>query len=111
MPAGALRHRVRFERLTIDLDSEGAQEEVWADAFGLVSAEIAPLSGRELLAAQGVHSKVSTRIRVRYRPGIDAIMRVVHRDASIYNIEAVVPDNDSGRRWITLLCSQGVNDG
>jgi hypothetical protein len=34
-------------------------------------------------------------------------MRVVHRD-TIYTIEAVIPDNHSGRHWLTLQCSSGV---
>jgi SPP1 family predicted phage head-tail adaptor len=109
--AGRLRHRVTFESLTVVLDSDGAQDEAWVDAFGMpISAEIEPLSGRELIAAQAVQSKVSVRIKVRYRTGFLASMRAVHR-GTIYNIEAVVPDPDSGIRGITLLCSTGVNEG
>jgi SPP1 family predicted phage head-tail adaptor len=76
----------------------------------LVPAEIAPLSGREFIAAAATQSKVTARITIRHRPGIAPSMRVVHRDTT-YNVEAVLPDARSGIRHMTLLCSYGVNPG
>ena len=32
-------------------------------------------------------------------------------DGRVYNIAGIVEDNCSGREWITLPVSQGVNDG
>lgn len=104
LPAGRLRHRVKIEELVVELDSDGAQVEAWVP-FGdgrYLPAEISPLSARELIAAQAVHSKVTTRIRLRYRSGITASMRVRHRDM-VYEIEGVIPDPDSGRRLVTLM--------
>lgn len=112
LPAGRLRHRVAFEELVTDLDSDGAMVPTWVP-FGdgrPLPAEIVPLSGRELIAAQAVQSKVTARLRVRYRPGFTASMRAVHR-GTIYNIEGVIPDPDSGVRFVTLLCSSSVNEG
>lgn len=109
--AGRLRHRMSFEEFAgIELDSDGAQVEVWLPAMEGIPAEITALSGRELIAAQAVQSKVSTRILVRYRPGFSAKMRGLHRGV-IYNIEAVIPDPESGREHLTLLCTSGVNEG
>lgn len=112
LPAGRLRHRVTFEELVTDQDSDGAMVPTWVPfGDGLpLPAEIVPLSGRELIAAQAVQSKVTERIRVRYRPGFRASMRAVHRE-TIYNILAVIPDPDSGIRFVTLLCESGVNEG
>ena len=111
MNIGRLRHRVSIEALVIGLDTDGAAEEEWVDRFDrLLPAEIVALSGRELIAAQAVQSKVTTRIRIRYRAGVAPAMRVVHRD-TFYNIEAIVPDPDSGRRYMTLHCASGVNVG
>jgi SPP1 family predicted phage head-tail adaptor len=111
LPAGRLRHRVSIEALVSGLDSDGATEEEWVDQVGrLLPAEIVALSGRELVAAQAAHSEVVTRIRIRYRPGVTASMRVVHRGTA-YDIAAVVQDPDSGRRWLTLHCKSGVNAG
>lgn len=112
MQAGNLRHSVTIQSLQLELnDSDGEQSEDWVDAFPApLPAQILPLSGRELIAAAATASKVSTRIVVRYRPGIVASMRAVHRGLA-YNITAVVPDNRSGREWLTLLCESGVNEG
>ena len=114
MKAGRLRHWLTFETLVTDLDSDGAQSQDWMPAFDAsprMPCEIVALSGRELIAAQTVHSKVTARIKVRYRPGLDAIQRARAEDGTIYNIEAVIPDPDSMRRYVTLLCSYGVNEG
>jgi SPP1 family predicted phage head-tail adaptor len=108
---GKLRHRIVIEALSVDIDSDGAQSELWIDWFGTpLWAEIQPLSGRELIAAQSIQSKVSARIIMRYREGIIPSMRVVHR-GQYYNIEAVIPDQKSGKEYLTLMTSTGVNDG
>lgn len=39
-----------------------------------VWASIEPLNGRELFAAQQANAEVTTRIRIRYRKGIDRTM-------------------------------------
>lgn len=108
--AGRLRHRVSVEELVSALDSDGATEEAWVTFAWPVPADIVALSGRELIAAQAVQSKVSTRIKIRHLPGLKASMRIVHR-GEIYNIEGPIPDPDSRIRFITLICSSGVNEG
>lgn len=112
MRPGRLRHRVTFEQPgPTELDSDGETVETWLPAFERpVSADITALSGRALIAAQAVQSKVSTRIKVRFHRDFRAAMRGVHRGV-FYNIEAVIPDPDSGIHYLTLLCSSGVNDG
>lgn len=107
MHAGRLRHRVTVEELLVTQDSDGNQVEDWAAIAPPLPAEISPLSGRDLIAAQAAASLVTTRIVMRYRPGFKASMRVLHRD-TVYSISAVVPDPESGRRWVTLLCTSGV---
>lgn len=110
MRAGALRHRVTVEQFETSLGSDGERTEAWVDQFGLIPAEIAPLSGRELIAAAAVQAKVTTRIRIRYRPGVVPSMRVTHRGIH-YGVEAVVPDNRSGVSYLSLQCSSGVSEG
>jgi SPP1 family predicted phage head-tail adaptor len=112
MKAGALRHRVTIQQFVTayeDSDDE-ARAESWEDVTGLIPAEIAPLSGRELIAAAATQSKVATRIKIRYRPGIAPSMRVVHREIH-YGIEAVLPDTKSGVRYLTLHCTSGAAEG
>lgn len=114
MRAGGLRHWLTFQRKVTDLDSDGATVETWVDAFSLnarMPCRVEYLSGRELIAAQMVNSRVSCRLSTRYRPGFDASMRAVQPDGTIYNLEAIVPDSKSGRREVTFLASTGVNEG
>jgi SPP1 family predicted phage head-tail adaptor len=111
MKAGRLRHRVDIQTLTIVLDSDGATEETWLSVVPkLIPARIIPLSGRELIAADAVQSKINTRIVIRYIAGIIARMRVVHR-GEIFNIESVIPDAKSGTSYLTLNCTSGANEG
>jgi SPP1 family predicted phage head-tail adaptor len=111
--AGQFRALVYFERYLAQQDSDGEMDESWVDAFAVstrLPCQITPLSGRELLAAQAVQSKASHRLRVRYRPGFDATCRGTCA-GTVYNVEAVIPDADSGIEYVTLLCSSGVNQG
>lgn len=103
--AARLRHRVSIEALTIIRDEIGGAQEVWTPVHSSVPADIVPLSGREFVAAQSTQSQVTTRITIRFQPGILSAMRLVH-GTDTYNIEAVLPD-PSLRRHLTLMCSTG----
>lgn len=104
-----LRHRVTLQRYEQTRDEMGGVVETWADV-ATVWASIEPLSAREFIAAQSAQSQVSARIVIRYREGITAAMRILH-NGRVYNIEGVLPDPRSGREYLTLPCSEGVNDG
>lgn len=121
MRAGGLRDYLTFEDLrpetdtdgNVILDSDGLATETWVDAFEVntrMPVVLTPLSGRELIAAQSVQSKVTHRVVVRYRPGFNARFRA-RGGGLIYNIEAVINDPNSGIEYLTLLCSTGVDQG
>lgn len=111
MIIGKLRHRVAIEQNQVEIDSDGAQVEVWVNIYERqLWAECYPLSGKEFIEAGAVQSKASTRFIIRMIDGIEPNMRVVHR-GKYYNIEASIPDRVSGKNMLTLLCSTGVNDG
>lgn len=104
-----LRHRVTIEEYTETRDQYGGVVHTWGTHAADVPAEIVPLSGREFVAAQAMQDSVTARITVRYDPSIKPEMRIKH-DGTIYNIRAVLPD-PSLRRWLTLMCDTGANDG
>jgi len=109
-----LRHRVDIQAYTTTEDSDtGAVEESFVSILSsddaLIPAEIAPLSGREFVAAQALQAGVNTRITIRWQAGIVPTMRVVH-DGLNYDIKAVLPD-PTLRRHLTLMCETGVNNG
>jgi len=110
MDAGRLRHRVTIQSVTETRDtSTGAIATSWADV-ATVWAAVEPLSGREFLAAQANQAEVVARILIRYRDDVTAKMRVLH-GARVYNIRAALPDNESGAEHLTLMVSEGVNNG
>lgn len=123
MQAGRLRRRVLIEQPVDTQDSFGEPITDWQDFAVSVPAAIEPLSGREFYAAQQEQSEVTTRIRIRWRKGVTELMRVSHTsivdpDASppetvtdIYDIEAVIPDQKTGRRELHLLCKKRGSEG
>jgi SPP1 family predicted phage head-tail adaptor len=112
MKAGSLKHFITFESLSLNQDTDGALEELWVEEFAgtRFPASIEDLTGRELLAASALNSKTSTRITIRYVPGIDPTWRIRHRN-EIYNIESAIRDSSSRIDALTFQCSTGVNEG
>jgi SPP1 family predicted phage head-tail adaptor len=110
--AGKLRHLVTIQQKVAgspDQTAEGAPDSDWSAVASNVWAVVEPLSGRELFAAQQFASEVTTRIRIRYRSGITAAMRVVFESRN-YNVRYVM-DPDERHKELHLLCTQGVNAG
>lgn len=114
--AGRLRHRIQIQDLKPVLDSNGnpTQDPVTGEVFSdwmtiaTVWAAVEPLSARELIAAQAVQSKVTARMVIRYRDGLNAAMRIIYRNR-IYNIHGLLEDTSSGLEYITIPVSEGVS--
>lgn len=116
MRAGSLRHRVTIQSLVAGSPQQTASGEpdvAWTDYLTGVSAEVMPLRGRELFAAQEHHSEITTRFRIRgsaaRAAGITAAMRIVFK-ARYYNIRAILNRQERDIE-IELLCTDGVNLG
>lgn len=110
MLAPRLRHRITLQAKTVTQDTIGtAITQSWADWLAREPAEVVPLSGREFIQAGGKQAAVSARMTIRWRAGVVPTMRVIF-DGGFYNIEAVLPD-PTGRRWLTLMVSEGLSDG
>ncbi len=108
--AGRLRHRVQLQHQVHGQSPEtGAQVVSW-EPLADVWAEVTPVSAREFVAARAVDSEVTLRVKIRYREGVTDKCRVIHR-GKILNIHGVLPDPVSGLEYLTLPCSEGVNDG
>lgn len=108
LDAGRLRHLVTIEDQTTTIDSSG-QNTDWT-YVARAWAAIEPVSGREFIAAQAENSAVTTRILIRFRDDVRASMRIRH-GGKVYNIRGVLPDKESGREYLTLMCEQGANEG
>lgn len=110
MQAGKLRHWIVLQKPEKVQDTKtGAVRNIWVDVAELW-ADVVAVSAREFIAAQAVQSSVTTRITIRYRSDVTNKHRILF-DGRIFNIEGVLSDPKSGREYITLPCSEGVNDG
>lgn len=109
--AGQYRHRVDIQDGTEVRDPDtGGFTEAWVTVFANVPARIAPASGKEFLAAQAIQSEIVARIVIRARPGLKAKQRILH-NGDIYNVHAWLPDQESGRDYVSAPCSRGLNEG
>lgn len=110
MKVGRLRHRIKLQTSgeTHDPDTGEMTGGGWADTVTGEPADIAPMSGREFVAAAALQTRVTTRITIRYRDGVNTKMRAIDEaTGKVYGIEAVLPDPKSGREYLTLMCSEG----
>lgn len=106
MRAGSLRHKVKLQQVTVTPDpTTGAPANTWADISNPnVFAAVEPLSGREYHEARSRNSEVDTRIRIRYRSGIAAKMRVLWGSRT-FDIKAVL-NLEERNRELHLMCKE-----
>ena len=101
MNPGQLNQRVSLERLELSQDDIGQPIEAWV-SLGTTWAAVEPQAGREFVAGGAAQSELTTRIRLRYRPGLTSGDRVTH-DGRVYDVQSVI-DYRSAKREIVLMC-------
>ena len=101
MQAGRLNRRCTLQQPGTATDELGQPIPGWTDV-ATVWADIRMKSGLEAIKAGASVSVVQASIRVRYRAGINAGMRIVH-NLTAYEILAVQPDV-GGREYVDLVC-------
>lgn len=110
MRAGPLNRKITIQRQDDTKDEYGEKiPGAWLDVAKDVPANIAHKSGLETVKSGVNLSIVQASIRIRYRDGITAGMRVVHGN-TVYDIRAVLSDA-SGREFVDLVCQSGANQG
>ena len=111
--AGELKHPLTIQTRAITQDTLGGQAVTWTD-LAHVRAHIAPLSGRELLAAQAVQSEVTHQITVRYQtifanPKTVAAYRAIYK-GRIFNFGPST-NQDERNRVVIISATEGLNEG
>lgn len=101
MQAGRLNRRCVLQAPGTAQDELGQPIPGWTDVATLW-ADIRMKSGLESIKAGAPVSVVAASVRIRYRAGVNAGMRVVH-NLQAYEIKAVMPDV-SGREFLDLIC-------
>ena len=101
MQAGRLNRRCTLQQPGTTTDEIGQPIPGWTDV-ATVWGDIRMKSGLESIKAGAPVSVVQASIRIRYRAGVNAGMRVVH-NLQVYEILAVQPDV-GGREYVDLVC-------
>lgn len=96
-----LRHKVTIQALTGVEDDHGQLVNAWTPVAE-PWADIQYLNGISTIKAGADHSVVMASIRLRYRTGLHAGMRVLH-GATVFEIQAILPD-EVGRVFMDLTC-------
>lgn len=110
MQAGKLNKRVKLQKpVKTQSPVTGGLFDGWADVAE-VWANVTDLSARDFVAAKAAQNEVTTRITIRWREGVTDRHRILYR-GRVYDIQGVLEDDKSGREYLTLPCSRGVNDG
>lgn len=101
MKISQLRHRITIQRPTGAQDACGTPEAAGWEDVANVWANVRHQSGAESIKAGADVSIVRASIRLRWREGLNAGMRVLYA-GGVYDIEAVLPGG--GRQYIDLVC-------
>ena len=104
MEAGRLNRRVTIERPVLTQSGDGTTTTTWVPVAENIHAGIHPLSVRDFIAANARQSKITVRILIRYRAGLTADMRIRADDGTLYQPEGWLPDDQTGREWLTAPC-------
>lgn len=110
MKAGRLRHHVTIQNFTTTRDAGGQPIKTWFDA-ATVWAEVAPISGRELVASGAVSAEATIRVWMRHRRDVSAASRLLclngpFKGLTLDIIGPPIPDGKCTR--LEILCKQGV---
>lgn len=88
-PAGAFNRALVLERLTAVPNPDSEPVGTWT-AWKTVGAKIEPLQGKRRYVGARLGANVTTRITIRYTPGVDALrVRGVHAD-QVYVFDTVL---------------------
>jgi len=101
MQAGRLNRRCTLQAPGTTQDELGQPIPGWTDVATLWG-DVRLRSGLESVKAGAVVSTVQASVRIRYRTGINAGMRVLV-DSVPYEVLAVQPDV-GGREYVDLVC-------
>lgn len=104
MAPGDKPHRITIQRMATTQDEIGNEIPSW-DNLVSVWADVRDISGREYFAAKQTSAEVSAQVTIRYFPGLDASMRILHGDRTLYLVSPPV-DPDGRRRELILMCRE-----
>ena len=114
MPAGKLRHRVTFQRPDGEGEREGERVTdqclSWQDV-ATRSAQVRPVSVKEIYAAGGFLGQTDLVVTVRYDPVLDDLdntWRIYFQNRHLYVVGMINPDMRD--RWLNITTTREQGD-
>ena len=106
MNAGDLRHRVTLQSLTETRDGANrVTGETWAAEASGIPAHIRPMTVNERMLAGQTASRSTHIIRIRYRSGVTAAMRLVDEESGTRVFEILgIRDLEERHREMLIDC-------
>lgn len=101
MPAGKYDTRLTLQVPVTGQDAIGQPNTGWVDV-DRVWADVRQANGLQSIKADADSTTVKASVRIRWRIGIFANMRLLHDDGTAYQVSAVLPDRRAGH--IDLVC-------
>lgn len=102
---GLLRNRVTLQTLSSASDEGGGSTDTPVDG-ATVWASVEPLEGDEAMRGMALDATVSHRIRMRYRAGVTAAMRI-KLGSRVFHIRQVI-NVDERNEQLEILASEAV---
>ena len=118
MQAGKLRKRVLIQQRTSTVEATyGQQTLAWTD-LTTIWCDIEAVSGAQLARSQSIYNETTHHIILRWQPIFENMKQVgSYRGVYVssgttryFDIGATMNDGERNR-MVTLLCSEGLNDG
>jgi SPP1 family predicted phage head-tail adaptor len=100
---GELRDQLALEQPIRSAETGGGAIITWS-VVSQVWAKVVPTTGGEKVVADGVRERITHEVLIRYRPGVNATMRL-SGEGRTFEIKAAF-DIEERKRWLRLLCEE-----
>lgn len=104
--SGSFRHKITIFKEVDGEDDDGFPIENARDEICIVWSAIKTIRGTEYVSAAATQNENTYRFIVRYRPGIDARMKIDYK-SRIFDIESVLND-DEMHKTLTIVARERV---
>lgn len=108
--ADILKYIIKIETQETSRGDFGETSIKWVTKYNKVYAHFTPLSSKELLLNAQLQKETTCRFLIRHRDDINEGDRIIFKN-KIYDIKGVIEDNETQKEWLTIECSQGLNNG
>lgn len=94
--------------MSVVKDATGQQTETWSN-IGTAYARVAPLRGREYLAASGEKANLTHEVTMRARNDVSLMPRDrIQFGARLFDIQSVINVDERDRQW-SIMCVEKLH--